>query len=129
MPSNRRPREARRRPDAYSERTVEKLLSGHDWEVLAGEELTEAGLHDAWRELREELLDAWIAEHPGSRPWAWWRWDSPEPRRQVRPGPATVGPPTWFGRPAIYKSCPPSDMYEDERAYLSRLGLLLPGER
>lgn len=25
-------------------------------------------------------LDRWVAEKPGSRPWAWWRFNAPEPR-------------------------------------------------
>lgn len=34
----------------------------------------------AWRELRDELLPQWIKDHPGSRPWAWWKIDAPGPR-------------------------------------------------
>ena len=36
-----------------------------------------------WRELREAVLTAWGAARPGSRPWAWWQFDAPEPRRTL----------------------------------------------
>jgi hypothetical protein len=31
----------------------------------------------AWSLHSERLLSQWIGRHPGSRPWAWWRFDSP----------------------------------------------------
>ncbi|MCC6228523.1 MAG: hypothetical protein IT432_04775 [Phycisphaerales bacterium] len=55
----------------------------------------------AWEELRDELLPEFIREHPLTRPWAWWRFDAPEPRSPLEP----------------------------EREYLTRLGLLSPEER
>jgi hypothetical protein len=36
-----------------------------------------------WRAARAEILVDWIAEHPGTRPWAWWRFDATEPRRRL----------------------------------------------
>lgn len=36
-----------------------------------------AGLRDDWEAVRDAVLAAWIAESPGTRPWAWWRFDSP----------------------------------------------------
>src|SRR5262245_14339766 len=39
---------------------------------------------DLWDENKEEILEDWIAAHPGTRPWGWWRFDAPEPRRCVR---------------------------------------------
>jgi len=35
-----------------------------------------AARRSAWREHREELLPL---VDPGSRPWAWWQYDAPEP--------------------------------------------------
>ena len=31
----------------------------------------------AWYELRQRILDSFITEHPGRRPWAWWEFDAP----------------------------------------------------
>ena len=55
---------------------------------------------EAWEELRAELLPEFIASKPFSRPWAWWRFDAPEPRTT-----------------------------ESERDYLVRLDLLTDEER
>jgi hypothetical protein len=41
---------------------------------------TDGGRHtrgDVWAAVRDELLAAWIAERPGTRPWAWWLHDAP----------------------------------------------------
>jgi hypothetical protein len=35
----------------------------------------------AWRSHDEDILDRWIAAHPGRRPFFWWITDAPEPRR------------------------------------------------
>jgi hypothetical protein len=32
-----------------------------------------------WEDLRPGLLRVWTKKHPGTRPWAWWRADAPEP--------------------------------------------------
>jgi hypothetical protein len=34
-------------------------------------------LRGLWEAHRTELLDAWVDEHPGTRPAVWWRWDAP----------------------------------------------------
>ena len=44
-----------------------------------------------WSHHEAELLSVWIAKHPGSRPWAWWRFSAPEGRRQVAGGPIERG--------------------------------------
>jgi hypothetical protein len=36
-----------------------------------------------WKDCRREILAGWIREHPASRCWAWWRFDSPEPRKRL----------------------------------------------
>jgi hypothetical protein len=42
-----------------------------------------AALAAWWRAVREETLAEWIAEFPGSRPFAWWALgDAPEPQRR-----------------------------------------------
>ena len=82
----------------------------------------------AWWELRDELLPTWIEQHPGTRPYAWWRFEVPEPRRQVSPGPESIGPADWFGCPSSFRGMPQDGMFETEGEYLDRLGLLTPGE-
>lgn len=36
----------------------------------------------AWKSVRDDLLRDWIEERPGTRPWAWWKFDLSEPRRR-----------------------------------------------
>jgi hypothetical protein len=63
----------------------------------SGELLASASLDDAltarsealrrlWRAHRAEMLPLWTQDHPGTRPWAWWRIDAPEPRRRLGGG-------------------------------------------
>ena len=52
-----------------------------DFEVLALARDT-AGLRALWHAVKDEILAAWIAAHPGSRPHAWWAFCSPEPERR-----------------------------------------------
>jgi hypothetical protein len=133
----RRPKERRYGRDNL--RTLLLLSTGHDWYPLVdGEE--ESDLAGIWEEMRDYVLDLHLhgsedcsdftfSPQPFSRPWAWWRFDAPEPRRQLRPGPEPVGPIEWFGRPRGYLGMPPDDMFETEREYLTRLDLLTEEER
>lgn len=126
------PRVKRRRlaSSSHTERTRLRLLSGHDLAFMGDDPpLDDDELAEAWTDLRDELLADFIASHPGSRPWAWWAFDAPEPRRQIAPGPAAVGPDLWFGLPRLYAAVSPHAMYESERDYLARHGLLTDGER
>lgn len=46
-------------------------------------ELFERGTHGdrwtpTWEEIREEVMAAWIKNHPGTRCWAWWEIDAPK---------------------------------------------------
>lgn len=43
----------------------------------------ETALRALWQDHRAELLAEFVAEHPGSCPWAWWRFEAPEPRRRL----------------------------------------------
>ncbi len=36
-----------------------------------------------WDQYRDEILADWIRVRPGTRPYAWWRFDSPEPRDET----------------------------------------------
>ncbi|MDO8475054.1 MAG: hypothetical protein Q7W02_02465 [Candidatus Rokubacteria bacterium] len=97
----------------------------------------------AWREHAAPLLEDWTREHPGSRPWAWWRYDAPAPRacldaagyvdRGARPG---DGGWIWkqeFGLPPHPQSRPPGGaparmVFESQAEFLRRCALLVPGE-
>lgn len=108
-----------------------------------------------WAEHRDVILADWIAERPGTRPWAWWAFAAPRSRElQARyagcyfapnlidgrrklsgsgvpvwdhPGFSAVVPHWQLGMPAmagVDVSAPP--VFESERDYLARHGLLLP---
>jgi hypothetical protein len=103
-----------------------------------------------WAEHQAALLEAWIDAHPGTRPWGWWRWEAPEPRRVLRnadcvhlqpdearpPGRPWSTDPAWrtgtarwsgeggFGIPAHAPLGHYTLTVEAEAAYLDRLGLL-----
>jgi hypothetical protein len=108
-----------------------------------------------WREHREQIVEAWITEYPGTRPSHWWAVESTEPRRRLG-GTGTPCherlahgehyergvPDQWIrqsdidvyaliGSPLDVPALDPTDppLYESEAAYLERLGLWLPGER
>ena len=34
-------------------------------------------LQREWTAVREEALSRWTAQHPGTRPWAWWQFEAP----------------------------------------------------
>lgn len=86
-----------------------------------------------WRDHGARALAVWVADYPGTRPDNWWRYAAPEPRRQVSgTGAERGGHPQWpasQGVPDIIgtdDSDPP--VFETERDYLTRLGLLMAGE-
>jgi hypothetical protein len=74
---------------------------------------------------------------PGKRPWAWWTWSSPEPRREITEG-ADLSR-RWIGEPYEWMQEPywrvvtpgrrDYGCYEGQAAYLDRLNLWLEGER
>jgi hypothetical protein len=97
-----------------------------------------AALAAVWRETGEELTADWIDAHPGSRPWAWWVYSAPMPRRCLvgtallfpirKPGDwefswrENWGVPAFVqGRPRGYVGLP---RVESQATYLDRLGLL-----
>lgn len=99
----------RRRRDYLAVRPVVALLVGSSLEgcEFCAEVETRSAPNDlsatlaaAWRGLRDDVLAAWVAVAPLTRPPAWWTHDAPEPR----------------------------DLSETEGAYLARHGLVLPGE-
>ena len=96
----------------------------------------------AWEELREQLLPAWIAEHPCSRPVAFWWFDAKEPRVRVA-GEAKIeaaehaktenhymdGYYRSLNRRLgiVYTAADESDL-ESERQYLRRIGAMTEAE-
>jgi hypothetical protein len=97
-------------------------------------------IHVLWDKFRDDVLPDYIEWHPGHRPWGWWEFDAPEPRRCVS-GPGAFAfrnddAPDWtkhlhFGMPAVHGGDDwdnPSH-YESQAAYLDRLGLLTDDER
>ena len=98
-----------------------------------------------WNVVRDEILEEWAREQPGTRPTAWWKYDSREPRQRL----GGTGQPAHdvsayaeeyeFGLPTIWVqqagflagvAVDPSDppTFESEAAYLRRLDLLQAGE-
>lgn len=134
----------------WSEEQLDQLRFGHDMfgdafgelgcppDRRDGRPFDEESAKQAWDELGEGITADWLAERPGTRPWGWWRWSAPEPRRVVagREHPESGYPPWlpgcerqfYFGRPTPIH---PKDtaQYEDEVDYLDRLGLLTEDER
>lgn len=101
-------------------------------------------LKDCWEISKKELLSKWIQLFPCRRPWAWWKFESKEPRKRIS-GPKPdyeiwgVAPSCNFGIPSqwiLYQmdfnsgKIDPNDppIYESEAAYLQRLDLLTPSE-
>ena len=83
--------------------------------------------------MRDELLREWIATHPGTRPWGWWKHEAPDARRRVTEGGEPIVFCLSFGLPeSVYwprgKSAEPL-AYESQAAYLDRHGLLSARER
>ncbi len=82
----------------------------------------------AWEFHREDILAEHIRDHPGTRPWGWWEFESTEPRLQIRDGPEAVGDRFYLGKPSGFTDVPPDGMFESELAYLTRLELLTESE-
>lgn len=82
MPSNRK---RTRRPSQAEPWITEYLLYGY-YTLPSGKRSILKTLAygetpvPAWADVRDELLPAWIREHPGTRPFAWWECDAPELR-------------------------------------------------
>jgi len=58
-----------------------------------------------WRKIRQQVVKDWVRETSGCRPWGWWLFDAPEPRRRLG-GTGTPAhevlnqkPSYWFGLP------------------------------
>jgi len=90
-----------------------------------------------WGLMKDEILEDWAREQPGTRPRAWWEYNSKEPRRRLGgTGEPDHGGNLQWGLPRFWTpnlrgvAIDPEDppRFESEAAYLKRCGLLLPGE-
>lgn len=88
---------------------------------------------ELWAEHGEAILADWVRHSPGCRPWPWWAFESPEPRKQI----GGTGVADWIEFPAVVPALAwgipcrwhgGDPVFESQAAYLARLGLLLPGE-
>jgi hypothetical protein len=73
--------------------------------------LTEDDVREAWEARGDEFLDAWIAKKPGTRPWAFWKFDMPGVWER---------PPSWTHR---------DEQHESEVDCLDKMNLLTDAER
>jgi hypothetical protein len=94
-------------------------------------------VESAWRQFREDILEDWIPEHPGTRPRCWWVFDAPrlsgnnalpEPRRR------RIDQPQWITEADArylrgYGVMPPGGIFEAQAAFLLRHAMLLPCEQ
>lgn len=130
MPYLRRRAKLRQEPPQGAPRTREHLLTGLDLPTLLdGPDLDADQLRAEWDRLRDSIMQEHCQRRRQTRPWGWWQFEAPEPRRQVAPGPEPVpGCPLWFGMPSQHRGMPPDGMYEREWDYICRLGLREPGE-
>lgn len=142
----------------------DRLESAADYAINRGATPDEAAAHrrrfDAvraemqavWEELQDWMLDEWLhSDEPCgmtnnsarggmcTRPWAWWVFDAPEPRRQISDGPLNStmaddyphphGGKLYFGVPRSLGTSTDWDCrYELQGQYLERLGLFVDGE-
>ena len=104
------------------------LEHGFDFVGLGyGDDLDE--MASDWETHRRTIMRDWLKHRPLTRPWGWWRWDAPEPRRCWKNGTPT----TYRGE--LHKGCPRmldatnrDIQWETEAMYLERLGLVTASE-
>ena len=80
MPVKRRKAKHRR---AEVPADVFALLSDYEGNHPVRFFLTESELRAAWNEVKDEILEAWAREEPGSRPFHWWQFEALELRRRL----------------------------------------------
>lgn len=56
----------------------EQKLSLKEMLNLKKEKITESH----WLRFKNEIMKDWIQKYPGSRPWAWWKFESPKEKRR-----------------------------------------------
>jgi hypothetical protein len=77
----------KRRGGVYGGHDEAFLLSGQHGVPCALTDADDSGddeaIRAAWNELRPTLLPKWISDRPGTRPYAWWRFEAPERRQRI----------------------------------------------
>jgi hypothetical protein len=137
MPRKTRTRRSRAH---YSEDHKDHLRSGNDFFDCGfgiGANFREDDAAEAWEVLREELLQAHLAEQPCTRPWAWWRFEEHDPRLcvdAVRNEPEADDDEEeasdYFGVRSPYWGKSRNELHFEAQAhYLRRYGLLTKAER
>ena len=132
----RRSRHQRRQRIVYSESQRLQLETGIDFFEDAwgnGDQFDARAAAVAWSRLREEMLVAHVAEHPCTRPWAWWRFEELPPRATVRPKARDIPPepsrPYPWDRPCpSWEAMRRGEWFEAQAEYLRRHGLLTRSE-
>ncbi len=137
MPRVSRRIKRRRRASGYTQRHIEHLERGSvDWfgDLFGDNYPSEV---EAWVALKDDILSAWVTEHPRSRPWGWWQYDAPGYRERIDGKPHPFEDPDrpenmkklLFGKPCCYTCQDDWDAkYETEDSFLRRHELLLPEE-
>ena len=91
---------------------------------------------EQWEIFGEDILADWIKDRPGSRPWPWWEFSSPDHPQTFEPINLAAGlgaiqsgffsVVTHFPGPEIFPE--PPYLFESEASYLRRKKLLFKGE-
>lgn len=105
------------------------LISGRfkvDWDrgrgAYASTPPTMAELQRAWNQARDKLLPEFIDKFPGTRPWAWWKFDQPGPTWSEMQWPLHVD------SNVVSRDRNAPDQAR-QTAFLDKHGLLTPTER
>lgn len=131
-----RPRKNKNNNDAYK---MEIALHGHCattpetvWPIFTYK-IDEKARQSYWTQNRQEILKTWIADRPGTRPYAFWEFDSPGYRKKLsEAGPGNEelaasssgshwGIADWYTDP--YEIGQDSPIFESQAAFLKRMAL------
>lgn len=112
---------------------VYELATGYRFFRKTGSPLD---LRQAWMAIGEQLTHEHALRLPCSRPWGWFEFVAPEPRRQTA-GPvhtmlavsSTVPQKHFYGRPATHSAADVDCAFERQCDYLLRVGRLTADER
>jgi hypothetical protein len=86
MPTNRKRRSRFSEAPVYSPHVVKFLEAGEYSDDRDGVlEIMVMDTRQAWQALREDILERWVRQHPGTRPYGWWAYDAPRWRREDLP--------------------------------------------
>jgi hypothetical protein len=120
----------------YAEPSKISVRPREGWDVGG---MAESRLRQAAADIGDELLAEWIAARPSTRPWFWWRFQSPEPRLRIsgersqwdHSNPAKYPVGFTFGVPLVSSFGFEANHeigFEPQYDYLARHGLLTPEE-